>query len=288
MIVELRTRRITIKGVTTTTIERIPHHEKRIIFRRRFGLVNFKATLNPGVYVYPFRFRLDEQIPGSFYMSNGDAMGRIMYKLKAEVTRPGMFKANVKHTQMVQISNRLLQPITKIQMIRESNVTRCSCIDMGEISCAAILDKNAYTPGEVANLIISIDNTASDVTLKHVSFKLANHGSMRARYYTQTFWNSECKNQAPSIPKGDTAHINFSLNIPNDLTPTTHGILINSYYEMEVVLSVPCSTDLMISLPVTIFAVPPQDYITQVQYPPERPPQYQNAIEINESMFNIY
>lgn len=221
-------------------------------------------------------------------MSKGDTMGRIVYKLKAEVARPGMFKANVKHTQMVQISNRLSHPITKIQMTKESNVTSCCCIDMGEISCAAILDKNAYTPGEVTNLIISIDNTASDVTLKHVSFKLANHVSMRAKCYARTFRDSACKNQAPSIPKGDTAHINFSLNIPHDLTPTTHGALINSYYEMEVVLSVPCSSDLTISLPVTIFAVPPQDFTPKVQYPPERPPQYQNSIEINEKMFKTY
>lgn len=252
------------------------------------GLINFKATLHPGMYVYPFRFKLDDNIPGSFAISKYNATGRIVYKLKAEVLRPGMFKANVKHTQLLQVSTRLRHPISQIQMAKEANVTKFCCIDMGEVSCSAILDKNAYVPGEVANLVISIDNTASDVTLKHISFKLANHLTMRAKSYSKTFKDNACKNQAPSIPKGDTAHITFSLKLPHNLSPTTHGLLINSYYEMEIVLSVPCSTDIVIALPVTIFAAPPADFIDQVQYPSDRPPQYQETVEIDPNMFNIY
>lgn len=285
---EKRTVSYTVNGQTQTRTETIPHRQKRIIFRRQFDLLNYKATLYPGMYVYPFKFKLDENLPGSFSMTKGDAFGQIIYKLKAEVMRPGMFQANVKHTQIVPLSTRLSRPIQTIQTSREANVTKLCCIDMGTVSFSAILDKNAYSPGDVANLVLSIDNTASDVTLKHVSFKLANHVSMRANNYSQSFRDSACKNQAPSIPKGDTAHIQFNLNLPYHLTPTTVGTLINSYYEFEVVLSVPCSKDVIMRLPVTIFAPPPLDYIPTVQYSSDRPPQYQQTIEIQPEMFKIY
>lgn len=258
------------------------------MFRRRVDLINCKAILNPGIYVYPFKFKLDDNLPGSFRMCHDNSFGQIVYKLKAEVMRPGMFQANIKHTQFIQLSTRLSKPIRSIQMSKEANVTKLCCIDMGNVALSAFLDKNAYAPGDVAELVISIDNTASDVTLKHVSFKLANNVRMRAGTYSQSVRNSTCKNQAPSIPKGDTAHIQISLNLPNNLTPTASGSLINSYYEFEVVLNVPCGTNIIMKLPVTIFAPDPVDYIPIVQYPDDKPPQYQQSIEIRPDMFKIY
>lgn len=286
--VEKRTVSYTVNGQTHTRTERIPHNQKKVMFRRRVDLLNFKATLNPGMYVYPFKFKLDDHLPGSFNLTRGDAFGQIVYKLKAEVLRPGMFNANIKHTQVVQLSTRLNHPIHKVQATQGANVTKLCCIDMGDVTLSAILDKNAYSPGEVANLVISIDNTASDVTLKHVSFKLANHVTMRANSYAESSRDSACKNQAPGIPKGDTAHIQFSLNLPNILIPATAGSLISSYYEFEVVLSVPCSKDIIMSLPVTIFAPVPVDYIPTIQYPADRPPQYQESVEIRPDMFKVY
>lgn len=244
--------------------------------------------MNPGIYVYPFKFKLDENIPGSFSMHQGDAFGQIVYKVKAEVMRPGMFTANIKHTQCIQVVSNFQRNIQKVQAMKDAKVTKLCCIDMGNLSCSAILDKNAYSPGDVANLIISIDNTASDVTLKHVSFKLVNRVNMRAKSYSQSFRTINCKNRAPSIPKGETAHINFALNLPPVLTPTTIGALISSYYEFDVVMSVPCSKDIVLSLPVTIFAPVPKDYIPDVQYPNERPPHYQDVVDIKPEMFQFY
>lgn len=285
---EHRTVTYRVGNQTITRVENIYHNQKKHLFRRRVNLVNFKTTLNPGIYVYPFKFKLDENLPGSFVLRSGNSFGQIVYKLKAEILRPGMFQANIKHTQTVQLSTRLSHSIQKVQLSREANVTRLCCIDMGSVSLSAILDKNAYSPSDTAKLIISIDNTASDVTLKHVSFKLVNRVYMRAMSYSQSFSHSACKNQAPGTPKGDTAYIEFSLNLPHDLYPTTVGALINSYYEFEVVLSVPCSKDVIINLPVTIFALPPVDYIPTVEYPTDKPPQYQDAVDIKPEMFKIY
>lgn len=287
-LVETRTTSYTVNGQTRTRTERIPHSQKRVIFRRRVDLHNYKATLNPGMYVYPFRFRLDDNIPGTFSISQGDASGSIVYKLKAEVVRPGMFNANIKHTQMLHVSTRFDRPIQKVQVSQSANVTKLCCIDMGEVTCSAILDKSAYTAGEVAHLVIAIDNTASDVTLKHISFKLTNNVKMTAGNYSETLRISNCKNQAPGIPKGETAHITFTLNLPQFLNPTTEGFLIHSLYFMEVVMSVPCSTDVVLSCPVTIFAKDPDNYIPKVEYPSDMPPMYEASVEIQNDMFKVY
>lgn len=247
-----------------------------------------KATLNPGMYVYPFKFELDENLPGSFIFKKGNASGKIIYKLKAEVARPGMFQSNVKNTAIVPIITKMPGLIQKMQATKEANVTRMCCIDMGDIRCSAILDKNAYSPGDVAHLVISIDNTSSDVSLKHVSFKLTNHVQIRSGSYAVTQAETACKNQAPGIPKGDTAHIDITVDLPRHLTATTSGSLISSLYLFDVVMSVPCSTDIVMSLPVTIFAEVPAGFIENVQYPADKPPSYQNLIEIQPDMFKIY
>ena len=287
-LVETRTTSYTVNGQTRTRVDRIPHFEKRIIFRRCVNLHDYKATLNPGIYVYPFKFRLDDRIPGSFSVSHGDASGCIVYKLKAEVVRPGMFQANIKHTQIIPVSTRFDLPIEKIQACKEDNVTRLCCIDMGQLTCSAILDKNAYTAGEVARLIIAIDNTASDVTLDHIAFKLTNSVFIKASSYSETLRITECKNQAPRIPKGETAHISFTLNLPKILNPTTDGYLIRSYYYFEVVMSVPCSKDVVLNLPVTVFARDPDNFIAAVEYPSDRPPKYEASVEISNDMFKVY
>lgn len=287
-LVETRTVTYTVNGQTHSRTERIPHFEKRVIFRRRVDLHNYKATLNPGIYVFPFKFRLDGNIPGSFYLNQGDSLGKIVYKLKAEVMRPGIFQANVKHTQILPVSTRFESPISKVQACREANVTRLCCIDMGNVTLSAILDKNAYTAGEVANLVIAIDNTASDVSLKHIAFQMINNVRMKSGSYSKTLTNNECTNQAPGIPKGETAHITFALNLPKNLTPTTVGYLIQSHYVLEVVMSVPCSVDVVISLPITIFAQDPDNFFAKVEYPAERPPMYQSPVEIKNDMFKVY
>ena len=287
-LLERRTVTYTVNGKTQSRTETIPHYEKKVIFRRRVDLHSYKTTLQPGMYVFPFKFRLDDNIPGSFNLSRGDAFGQIVYKLKAEVVLPGMFQFNIKHTQILPVSTLFDSPIQRIQSCQESNVTRLCCIDMGVVTCSAILDKNAYTAGEVANLVISIDNTASDVTLDHVAFKLTNNICMKASGHRQTLSISDCKNQAPGIPEGETAHITFTLNLPKILTPTTIGHLIHSNYLFEVVLSVPCSGDVVLRLPITIFAQDPENYIAKVEYPTDRPPMYESAVDIKEDMFKVY
>ena len=147
-LVETRTTSYTVNGQTRTRTERFLIR-RRVIFRRRVDLHNYKATLNPGMYVYPFRFRLDDNIPGTFSISQGDASGSIVYKLKAEVVRPGMFNINIKHTQMLHVSTRFDRPIQKVQVSQSANVTKLLLHRYGEVKPFGNLDKSAYTAGEV-------------------------------------------------------------------------------------------------------------------------------------------
>lgn len=287
-LVEQRSRTTTINGQTQTVTYSVPHYSKKHLFRLHVDLLRARGVLNPGIYVYPFSFKLQERLPGSFNFKRGDASAKIIYKLKAEVMRPGMFQSNVKNTTIVPIISKLTRTIQKVQAVKEATVTRLCCIDVGDIKCSAILDKNAYSPGEVAHLIVSLDNTASDVSLKHVSFKLANSIRIFAGSYSQAFKETVCKNQAPGIPKGDTAHIDITVDLPRVVSSTTASSLISSLHSFDVVMSVPCSTDITLSLPVTIFEVIPSDYVANVEYPADKPPHYQSTMEIQPEMFKIY
>lgn len=285
---ETKTVSYTVNGQTKTRTETRYHNDKAVIIRRVVNLIGQKVTLVPGMYVYPFKFKLDDNVPGSISYGSGSNSGKIVYKVKTEVVRPGIFISNIKHTQIIQVCERVSGPITSLQAMKEANVSRFCCVDMGELVCSAILDKSAYSPGEEAKLVIAVDNTASDITLKHVSFKLVNKIHLRARSYTQDFRVSTCKNRAPGIPKGDTAHIDFTLKIPSNLDPSTSGTLVRSNYDFEVVFSVPWGSDIVVNLPVKIFAPVPTNYIENMEYPSDVPPQYQETVDIQPEMFQKY
>lgn len=299
-LIKRETRSTTVNGTTTTYTVTIPKNQKRAIFRKKVVLHAYKAILNPGRYVFPFKFTLDSHIPGSYYVHHGESKGSIAYKLKAEVAIPGMFKANIKHTQFIHVGALLYHPIKVIQTQKDANVTYMCCFDMGQVTCSAIIDKNAYVPGETATLTLYIDNTTSDVNLKHVSFKLLNNINLTALDYSESFQTVACENKIPSIPKGETAHVVFPLTFPHSLSPSTSGYLIRSTYEFAINLSIPCSSDVTLNLPVTVYnaaSLPVQPSIASANSsftmpnmasPGGPPPQYENPFDIKADMFKNY
>lgn len=215
--------------------------------------------MNPGIYVYPFSFRLQSQLPGSFSIEKPDFSGQITYKVKAEAVRPGMFASNLKSLQFINVINPHTGPLYKVQKSRELNVTKCCCIDMGTVEVSAIVDKNAFHPGQVVKVIAAVDNTSSDVSLQNVSYSLQNQVFLKTADYIQERTSVISSNEAPKIKKGDTAYIEFSFALPYVMNPSMNSNIVNSFYILKVILSVPYSSNLEVELPIRIYDLLPVD-----------------------------
>lgn len=159
----------------------------------------------------------------------------------------------VSPSQTIPIHQPLDFPIQSIQALKDANITRFFCIDMGHISCSAILDKNVYKPGETAELNLSVDNLASDIDLKVISFKLMHICvAVIADDYKRVSHNVKCENRAPCVPRNQIAKIDLQLKLPDDLIPSARGELVKSKYKIEIEIQVPYSPNVILTLPIKI------------------------------------
>lgn len=65
-------------------------------------------------------------------------------------------------------------PIKNDHQIMEAHVTSCCCIDQGTTCIECFFERNAYTPGEDANMYCKVDNTQGKSAVQSVDVSLVN------------------------------------------------------------------------------------------------------------------
>ena len=83
----------------------------------------------------------------------------------------GFLKSNVAHHVDLVVNERLLRDITPAVVETQSSVRKWCCFNKGDVWMRASFDKNAYVPGEVARIMLEIDNR-STVDLRNIEAKL--------------------------------------------------------------------------------------------------------------------
>lgn len=241
--------------------------------------------------MYPFRFRLENSLAGSqpLQCNKPSILSgfRRLYRIKCEVHGPDISK--VKHTQIIDVCEVLTKPIDKAQIIQDASVASCLCFGGGEVRLMAMLDKNAYQPGENIKLTISIDSSNCSVNFNSTSAQLAtimifgsNALKIDVSKATRKYFGVT---QGPAIQKGSKQFINFAVPIP-------HDVLVNSYCntekigistDLQFVLSSFLMKDTVFNVPITIYALPVQNEILSVH-----PTKVFHPTEINPEMFKPY
>lgn len=126
------------------------------------------------MYEFPFCFVLENGLPSSVNLTGaGGYCGNILYKCKAELHIPGLFKPNLKCTSPFTIHEPLRKDLAIANNYKEGSITFLCCIPRGRASMQVVFDKNAYAAGEYVGLSIIVDNTQSSVDLRHVSLKVS-------------------------------------------------------------------------------------------------------------------
>lgn len=106
-----------------------------ILYKKKTKLLSVKKVMPVGVYEFPFTFTLDSHLPSTFTLSGQcggcDFCGKVLYKVKGEVTVPGLFKANIKQTQQFVVNEPGSQPLTDYMSFRETSSVFLCCIPLG-------------------------------------------------------------------------------------------------------------------------------------------------------------
>lgn len=203
----------------------------------------------------PFEFQIPFCVPGTFSMVANQGHGTISYKLTVTGTVPSLFAADVEGRLKIYITEPCDRAIKT--GIVDSNLVATSlvCFNSGSVGIRATSDKDAYRPGEVATVYVHIDNADSDVSFRHASVELRQRRLIGFKKMADDATCVLAKNRGPEIPARDIAHAILPLAIPTDTLPSVEGRTLAMRYFIDIVLCAPFSTDVVTSIPVTIYMV---------------------------------
>uniref|UniRef100_A0A7S0RPB2 Arrestin C-terminal-like domain-containing protein n=1 Tax=Chlamydomonas leiostraca TaxID=1034604 RepID=A0A7S0RPB2_9CHLO len=259
------------------------YHGRKDFFKLKVPLSSYPQQVNPGQYQYGFTFALPVGLPGSFeYVDSGMCTGagrtyyhtkaKIKYKVKAEAEVPGILKPNIRHKAYMMVHQRMVKPPSEVIASDNKHIKSCCCMDKGYANMIANIQKDAYYAGEVANVILQVDNK-SEAAFREIQLELKRVVVLRAdgAGYRE-MKDSMAKAKFPGVSAGDTlmggAARVLSLPLPGTLQPTAMGHLVHSEYVLYVTLKAEgtFTSDAKLKVPVAIFANVP-DY-TQYNAPP--------------------
>lgn len=277
--------------VTSTYTETRHASETNTVYRRKYVLYACRSTLVGGNFCFPFKIRLDHNIPGTFDFYGGgfsNTQANVKFEIRAEVQVPGFFEPNLKHYQDILICQPLKREIMSSDTYKEAKVTFLCCIPKGQVSLSAAIDKNAYAPGEQVMLSLIVDNSQSQVDLETFSFKLERniilHANGQSHYKTDTI----VKSKVAGVPKGDRAERVMAVNLPHRTEPSTDGRLVKCSYQLIVELHVPWSPNVKTKTPVQIFAAPIPTYSAVLTMPPGWAPQVMPMVDLTNLQYQAY
>ena len=172
------------------------------VVRQKFPIFVFTGGfLQAGDYSFPFNFRLPPAIPGSFHLEHGSLKAHIRYNLIAMIDgSPLKIEKSKLH---IHVSQQMTDPIYSVANDVQARITTWCCCDQGEVNLKAYFAKNAYVPGETAEFVAEINNTASKLDVGGIrgtlyrTLRLRSDGGL-THMTKDTVSRSEARQRIPS------------------------------------------------------------------------------------------
>jgi len=268
---------------------------KHQFFNQRLELYRINGALQPGNYTFPFEYQLPDGIPGSFYerrekhffvdkFEDEDEHGNdfydsddefafpgrgyvrpeysalIMYKLKVTIDVNGFFSRDLHCKVPLVIHEKLNADVQPAFGKTEGTVCLCCCVPRGKVFLEAHFDKNAYVPGETAQIVANIKNESTSnlkMAVKLMRFLTLKTNGWGGRQSTWT--DTVCQQHYdPVAPKTDSPQRVMPLQLQGQhVVPSTNGNLISCTFRYDVECQIDWAPDIELHMPVTIYAPQP-------------------------------
>ncbi|CEM24006.1 unnamed protein product [Vitrella brassicaformis CCMP3155] len=264
------------------------HTNRNDFFKVEVPVAQGLSHLDRGQYSYPFRFMLPSTLPGSFELSDrvhGDRYNcEIVYKVKGKVVRPGMFKADLKDTKKLTVYQRM-PPSVELVGHDHQMMYLCCCIAKGEMNLTMRCNADKYMPGDMAQLLCSIDNQ-SEANIPKIRLELVREVSITTRTRT---WRDKDVIASQSYA-GIAPHTKeteqegnprqMTLSIPHSVRPTTFGQIIQCQFSIQMKAGITCGTTANVTCPIILFLRQPPPAPIAMMPATWQPVVYQEVVAI--------
>lgn len=253
--------------------------EKEAFFKHKVRLVPHEdMVLGAGKHAFPFAFQLPKEgkkggrLAGCFEMKgNAGVGGDSTFGWRGVRGAPKHLKAKVEYSikAVVDLDDHkdiekkidfvvYPEPPTAIPTpsdAKTASVLLCCCINRGDLTMEATLDKNVYAPGEMAQATLVVQNRSSlEVTamveLNRIVRLKADGHHIRAS-------SEQHLGSFDVIAPGESKTVHMQFRIP-DTMPTTAARYVDCSYVLDIVSELGCAPDIELHFPIHIFARPIQ------------------------------
>ena len=197
------------------TVTEIYKGENRIAHWKFPIFIFTEGLIEAGDYSFPFQFHVPSNIPGTFHLERGKKKASINYNLIALIE--GASRKIEKSVMQVQIAQALTTPIHAVVSDVQAHITTWCFFKQGEVHLKANFSKNAYAPGEIAEIIVEVDNTNSRIAVSGIQGTL--YRMLRLKSNTErTHASKDSINHTEifqRVPSGESQSIRMNLSIPN-------------------------------------------------------------------------
>lgn len=289
--------RLKLKGLQTLSKAQA-YDKKSAVYRKTVDLLSFSENqegqgkiFGAGVYVIPFKLHLSRTLPGSFAHTavDGDLTANVVYKLKAEafISRPAA--AKLKHHQEIVINEASNVPDNMPNLVhKDQGFTCCFCISRGTVAVTAQLDKAAYRAGEAVKLHLVLDNSSSKMALKDTRYSLMASLSIQSGTHKDKLETLIQENAVPRVNAGEIADLDFTITLPHQSLASCRTNSIKSSYNLSIAVKIPWYSDVLIDMPVTVYAREQASSHKGIVYSRDRPPNFLDTVDISTDMMLDY
>ena len=240
---------------------------------------SYGNAVKPGNYSLPFSITSPPHIPGTFVPKSRKYEARIAYFVKAEIFEQQ--KSSIgKHKVPILIKQCI--NANRYSLINNDTVSlsSCQCFSRGQGTLTAHLNKNAYLPGETANIWVEVDNSRSRSTMKLITIRLFQVLRLISNQNV-SFLHKKlmyCSRHKVRIGGGDTllGGNALSVDIPIEfkninlaINGTTDGKLVQCKFEVEVISSYGILSSNGPSLEIPLMIYPKESIPTPLASAPE-------------------
>ena len=246
-----------INGKSWTKNYTMTYHESILYFKTKIRLLDHKCTFAPGEYIFPFNFQLPSNIPGSFttknIIGNRSPVGIVKYQVKTKAKSSGMLISDLTQACEFTVTERLYRNINTSQVSQDTHVTILCCFPRGKVNVVAFMDKDAYVPGEIAQLRLFLDTTQSRVKHSSIKVHLRQAVYITAEGHPSKVAKVLCTTKTFGVSANEKVERYLEFPIPKNCSVSIKSRLIACQHEILVELPVSWSPNVVIKQPVCLY-----------------------------------
>ncbi|CAD8188088.1 unnamed protein product [Paramecium octaurelia] len=264
-------------------------HEGKNTFHKITVVVHtfLEDNLMVGSFIFPFEVHLPANLPGTFYYKDG-VFASLSYKVIARVISTSKQIDDIKNKQVLMLREPIQQIFSSLQQRESTQILSGGCFKRGTSSIVVKVEKNIFFPAEFLNFNYEIDNTNCQLDVDKVDSVIVNRLRLRSNsdsehsiefeYNYQYHKGPQKGNKIQPVQKQEYQLQLINIKNPlQHLTPSNKGDYVNSKYYLKVQPHYEgcscCSPRPTVKIPITIFAIPPQEQFQPLIQPENWNPQ---------------